>query len=382
MVGQRLRRIVALLLGLTAGSLALPVQAQDSTGFLGIPEYPTATGVPFFYADTAAVIDQFNKAATDAIAKCDREAYNKALGAYDKYFNSYQTNAAAKRPTDGQDPQYDDRRWADLKNSGQAYAAVPKFPNPCNPPKSAGLIQPLNLYLLGGGVIALNSGGGNITGVDTFTPGNFLITNQAGGGTQAVGTLGFRAQMAIDLIRQAMAKEFHHNVFVETGVQTSFGAQSFIQSFQGVSATPQGFGSSTIKENLQIPILVGITTTFAGGTPASTPLMFDVYGGITLDSWTQTLQGRESGAPGGPGFFGQNNRFTVDPTVGFGVRTILPGIVGDVPLIVGLNTELTFRPGSVVTARSPNFPSETYYGTNDPQANLAIMARIGIPIGR
>ena len=168
-------------------------------------------------------------------------------------------------------------------------------------------------------------------------------------------------------------------MFVEAGVQSSFGAQSFIQPFGGVSTTPQGFGSNTVKENFQVPILIGVGLPIT--SPGQTPIVLDLYGGITLDSWTQTLQGRESGAPGGLGFFGQNQRFTVDPTVGVGVRVPVGDIGFGLPIIFGVNAEVQFRPGGVVTAPSANFPSETYYGTVNPTANMAIMGRIGIPFG-
>jgi len=49
--------------------------------------------------------------------------------------------------------------------------------------------------------------------------------------------------------------------------------------------------------------------------------------------------------------------------------------------LVGFNAELQFRPGSVVTAQSANFPSETYYSTVDPRTNLLLMARIGWSFG-
>jgi hypothetical protein len=101
--------------------------------------------------------------------------------------------------------------------------------------------------------------------------------------------------------------------------------------------------------------------------------LLDFYGGITLDSWAQTLQGAEMNAPG-QGFFGQNRHFSADPTVGLGVRMPVGDIGADLPIIFGVDAELQFRPGSVVTAPSPNFPV-TYFGTVDPHANLAIMAR-------
>jgi len=126
----------------------------------------------------------------------------------------------------------------------------------------------------------------------------------------------------------------------------------------------------------RIPILIGGSVPIVPTvTPGGSPLFFNVYGGVTLDSWKQTLQGRDAGAPGGAGFFGQNQRFTVDPTAGVGFQTTMGGF------LVGLNAELQFRPGSVVTAQSANFTGETYYGTVDPRTNLLLMARIGWSFG-
>jgi hypothetical protein len=49
---------------------------------------------------------------------------------------------------------------------------------------------------------------------------------------------------------------------------------------------------------------------------------------------------------------------------------------------IGINAEFQFRPGSVVSAASPNFAGQTYYGTVDPHTNLLLMGRIGWTFGR
>jgi hypothetical protein len=164
-------------------------------------------------------------------------------------------------------------------------------------------------------------------------------------------------------------------IFVELGIQSAFGANSF---------APMAFGQQTVRENLQVPILIGVSIPLVEAAPKTAPLFLDFYAGITLDSWTQTLSGREAGAPGGPGFNGSNDRFTVDPTLGIGLRTAWGDINGDgvADILWGLSTEVQFRPGSVATARSANFPSETYYGTVDPRANMLIMGRVGFAFGR
>jgi hypothetical protein len=42
--------------------------------------------------------------------------------------------------------------------------------------------------------------------------------------------------------------------------------------------------------------------------------------------------------------------------------------VGFPDIVIGANAEFSFRPGNVVQAQSPNFPSQSYYGTVDPRA--------------
>jgi hypothetical protein len=65
-------------------------------------------------------------------------------------------------------------------------------------------------------------------------------------------------------------------------------------------------------------------------------------------------------------------------------RTAWGDVNGDgvADILWGLSTEVQFRPGSVATARSANFPSETYCGTVDPRANMLIMGRVGFAFGR
>jgi hypothetical protein len=125
-------------------------------------------------------------------------------------------------------------------------------------------------------------------------------------------------------------------IFVELGIQSAFGANSF---------APMAFGQQTVRENLQVPILIGVSIPLVEAAPKTAPLFLDFYAGITLDSWTQTLSGREAGAPGGPGFNGSNDRFTVDPTLGIGLRTAWGDINGDgvADILWSLSTEVQFR---------------------------------------
>jgi hypothetical protein len=358
-------------------------------GFIGIPEFTsTETGIPFFSQDIAGAVDKAFRDARAAIANCDRAAYDLAREGL-----SRDLNLVRRRPYD---PARYSRDSRDLGSSEEALEKFPAFPESCKPAGGQVATSRFEVYAVGGGLGSFNPGG-YVTGVDTFFgSGNFLISNQSGGTSNPTAFAGARARF--DAVEQYFFEESFHRIlhgsfkkgasrtsspslFLETGIQTGFGAQSFIQPFQSITSTPQGFGSNTVNENFQIPILAGVTLPIAAGAPGALPILVDVYGGITFDSWTHTLQGGESGAPGGPGFFGQNRRFTVDPTVGVGVRVPVGDPKAGLPVILGLNAEFQFRPGSVVTAPSQNFPSETYYGTLNPTTNMLLMARIGIPLG-
>jgi hypothetical protein len=251
------------------------------------------------------------------------------------------------------------------------------------------------------------NGSGAVTGVDTFFgAGNFLISNSPNNASSsAVPMVGVRARANVlnlgnsglfldagflgDVIRgkntssppSSTPRGPGVSVFIESGIQSSFGAQSSLQTFQKISATPQGFGSNTVKENFQIPILAGVGVPISGS--GSTPVFLDLYGGITISNSTQTLQGGEVGAPTGRGFFAESKRTTVDPTIGTGVRAVITDFSGGAlpPLIIGANAEFSFRPGNVVQAQSPNFPSQSYYGTVDPRANATFTVRVGFPFG-
>jgi hypothetical protein len=233
-------------------------------------------------------------------------------------------------------------------------------------------------YVVGGAFVPFNKNS-NVTGVDiTNGPGAFAIQSQSGGGSSITPLLGARVHVPL-LWRMEDEQRLSFSIFFETGVQSGFGKESFTQSFQNTGATAADFGSSVTREYLQIPVLLGATVPLANrsGSPAA---LFDLYAGITVDSWSQVLQGAEANAPGQQGFYGENRHFTANPTVGLGVRFPIGSIDEGLPLFFGLNAELQFRPGSVVTAISNNFPI-TYYGTVDPSANLAVMARLGIAFG-
>jgi hypothetical protein len=240
-----------------------------------------------------------------------------------------------------------------------------------------GDLTSVQVYAVGGGFIPFGTNG-NVTGVDqTFAPDSALIANQSGGSSAVTPLFGARVHVPL-LWKMYDEQRLALSVFFETGIQSGFAQQSFTQPFQNVSAVAGDFGNSIVQEYYQFPFLLGLTVPIVERS-AGPGVLLDFYGGITLDSWAQVLQGGEANVPGPPGFYGKNRRLDFEPTVGLGLRMPV-GEVADLPVIFGVSAEVQFRPGSVVAATSPNFPV-TYYGTVDPHANLAIMARIGIAFG-
>jgi hypothetical protein len=234
----------------------------------------------------------------------------------------------------------------------------------------------IQLYALGGGVFPFGAKG-NVGAVDMTAPTNTLVSNQPGGGSSATPLFGARLHVPLFwYMRDEQTLAF--NFFFETGIQSGFGAQSFIQPFQGTSINALDFGTSTVREYFQVPVLLGATVPM-GGQGASPSMMLDFYGGLTIDSWSLVLQGAENNAPGQQGFYGENRIYTADPTIGLGLRMPV-GEVADLPLFFGVNAEVQFRPGTSVQTFSNNF-AVNYLSSVGPTTNLAIMARIGVAFG-
>lgn len=363
------------------GAGVAPAAAQwNGPLWVGVPQHlSTETGVAFFFASDAEAVDRIGRRLADAAARCDRAQYDQAWANAATLRSNIE--AAGQRTTNQYEPlQYQ----KDAAAVATAMAKAPRLPASCagtstvaaRPPiRDYSAFGPVQVYAVGG-VLAPIGAVGTITGVEVAGRGN--VTNVIGGTAAAVGMAGGRLRAELPLARETGAP----SAFFEAGVQSSFGTQSFIQTFGQIGPRAQGYGASTVSENLQIPLLAGISLPFTEITPGA-PVYLDLYGGITLDSWTQTLQGAEGGAQaGGPGFFSQTQRFTVDPTVGAGLRVPLsPGAVG-FPMILRANAEFQFRPGGVVLAQSGQFGGQTYWGTVNPTIDGLFFAGVGIPLGR
>jgi len=242
----------------------------------------------------------------------------------------------------------------------------------------AGDLLATQLYLIGGAFVP-SARNGTVSAFDaTDAPDTMPTSSQSGGSSSAKVLLGARVHVPM-LWYMRDEQHLGFNVFFETGLQSGLGRESFSQSFQNTSLTAGDFGTNTVREYFQIPLLVGVTLPFAerSGSPRA---LFDLYGGVTLDSWSQVLQGFESNAPGQQGFYEENRKFTLDPTVGLGLRVPVGSMEPGLPLFFGLNAELQFRPGSTTSAISSNF-AVSYYRAVEPQANLLVMARFGLAFG-
>jgi hypothetical protein len=236
-------------------------------------------------------------------------------------------------------------------------------------------LQSIQIYAVGGALVPF-MGSSSIGSLD-LDAGTTLATS-SGGFSSVTPLLGARVHVPL-FWYMSDENRLGFNVYFEGGLQTAFGAQSFLQPFANLSPTGADYGTATIKEYWQVPLLLGISVPVVSDVSGPRALL-DVYGGITVDSWAHSIQGAEANAADGSGFSAANRRLTLNPTVGLGVRMPLGSVVEDTPLFFGLNAEVQFRPGSVVTAYSSDF-NVSYTSSVAPYANLAVMARIGFAFG-
>src|SRR5262249_27794744 len=151
----------------------------------------------------------------------------------------------------------------------------------------------------------------------------FIIDQSAMGGGATSGVVGVRARVEVASLLFPQADP-RFGAFFETGFMFGIG-NSFSGSFSGVDrVAAQGPGQLTVPAHVQIPFLAGASVR-AGEIVPGAPVFVDFFAGISIVSATQTMQGSEVGAPGGSGFFAQQNISEVDPTFGVGVRSRIAG---------------------------------------------------------
>lgn len=234
----------------------------------------------------------------------------------------------------------------------------------------------IQVYAVGGGFIPF-TGRDSVSSLDLDA--DSALPSASGGTSTTTPLLGARVHVPL-LWYMSDTGRLAFNFYFESGLQSGFGAQSLLRTFQNASPTAEDYGTTTVREYWQVPVLLGLTVPVANDSSASPLALLDIYGGLTFDSWAHLLQGAEVNASDGSGFFGQNRHYTFNPTIGLGVRMPLGRVDSDVPVFFGLNAELQLRPGSVVAVPSSDF-NVVYSSSIEPYANLAVMARIGIAFG-
>jgi hypothetical protein len=259
----------------------------------------------------------------------------------------------------------------DIGQIQQAIDKLGNFDDRCPKEKKVGAL--IDVFIQGGAALAFQSTG-YFRALDTFsdeTPTAF------GGRSLSTGVFGGGVRVNVLKVNPTL--------FFETRFQTAFGAPSYQQTagLSGPNAPFQApFGEVLVRENWGIPLLLG-TTWSLGSVGRLGEFGVDVYGGITIANWTQSLAGGEAGMPGTPGYSVQQTKTSIDPTFGVGVRLPTVDLNGDgrADVILGVYGELAFRQGSSITAVSPSNSGLTYTGSIDSRPTASLMLRLSVPLG-
>ena len=371
--------VCAFLAFVMPGAEAQPITpASEDPTFLGIPEhYSKEADVSFYEVYAAGNVDLFFMAAARAVRNCDKEAFDRNRRDFEKFIGSWArviADTAAEYSRTGATPlqRASLRRWQhDLAQLQRALAKLGTFEDRCPKEKKVGAL--MDVFIQGGAALAFQSNG-FFRALDTFSDETPTVF---GGRTRSTGVFGGGVRVNVLKVNPTL--------FFEARFQTAFGAPSFQQTagISGFAAPLQApFAESLVRENWGIPLLLG-TTWSLGNVGTVGELGLDVYGGITIANWTQSLTGGEAGLPGTPSYFSQQTKTSVDPTFGVGLRLPTFDLNGDgrADVILGVYGELAFRQGSSMTAISPSNSGLTYTGSIDSRATGSLMLRLSVPLG-
>lgn len=365
----------------TGALMGQPVTPKgDGPVFIGIPEnYVASADLSFFANGMAWSLEAIYLGAEQAIRECDRakfEGLKNALAhmiasAEQDFARSAAEAARAKFPDLGSLEVVLRQQRHDIAQLHRAYEKLGKFEDRCPKEKKVGAL--MDVFIQGGAALAFQSNG-FFRALDTFSDETPTVF---GGGTRSTGVFGGGARLNVLKVNPTF--------FVEARFQTAFGATSFQQTagLSGLGAPGQApFGESLVRENWGIPLLLGSTWSL-GNVGTLGELGLDLYGGITIANWTQSLAGGEAGVPGTPAYSVQQTRTSVDPTFGVGLRLPVIDFNGDgrADVILGVYGELAFRQGSSVTTISPSSSGLNYTGWVDGRTNVALMLRLSVPLG-
>ncbi|SEP23115.1 hypothetical protein SAMN02990966_04540 [Rhodospirillales bacterium URHD0017] len=347
-----------------------PPPDESTFGSAGMPENVVpGTDIAFYAKWLVENVQTALYWAREGIRTCDRKLFDDARKVTEEMIDRLRKQMGSADPNGPTGRRY----RHDIDQLQRLIERMGDFDKECPQAKT---IEALMEFFLHGGFSLPFFLASNITSLD------FLSHEQRsvfGGGGRNTGLFGggFRVNVY----------KVNPTVFLEARFQTAFGAPSFQQTFglSGFGAPAQApFGESLVRENWGIPILLGTTWSLGTLGARGPALGLDIYGGITIANWTQSLNGAEAGTPGTPSFAAQQTRTSIDPTFGLGLRLPTVDLNGDgrSDLIVGLYGEVAFRQGSSVTVVSPNTGGLTYTGWVDTRPTASITLRVSVPFGR
>lgn len=322
------------------------------------------TGRMFFKVEVRDELDDYLRRMRQAGEVCDAATYNRLKEELALKLAERRRQADAYVPA-----HFETLRGQERRDAAEATDALlnnlPPLRTDCDKDKKKADTEVGSLHIFGGAGGTIHVANNAVVGVDRFGgPGAFLIdTVRSNAASPAFGVVGLRNRLYPAPLL-GLAPTFEGiRCFFDFGIQFGLG-DSFRSEFQGVSAVPQGMGFHAIRDNYMIPLLVGMTgNANPGGT---TPIFIDAYAGISINSTTHSIQGREVGAGAANGnFWRQNTRTAIEPVAGLGVRVPF----ADSPFEFRFNVEAMVRSGSVVTVESSAF-NQSYFGSVDPRLQL------------
>jgi hypothetical protein len=235
--------------------------------------------------------------------------------------------------------------------------------------EDSGAVEPGLQLGLGGGVISTDGNGKHITGIDTAAtpPADRRDLPSAASG----GVAGLMFSYYVNPAPVAPLL-----LFLRSGYLRVFGGESS-QSVADINTIPRGTGVVVDPPKWSVPLLVGVSVP-VGKLGIHVPgLSFEVFGGGQFMRREASFNLTEVGAAGGRPIGISQAWTSFDPTVGFGFQYRLPS-VGALPMTFGTSVMFDWTASRALTARSPNFPTQSYIMETGRQFDAIVLFSLGI----